>query len=361
MNPYEKLPEKAFWKLAVAQKSMFDIDDLWEPKFDIAPGDKVVSFGSCFARHIGAALTDRGYNWHITERAPSLFSDEEARRFNYHIFSARTGNIYTASLLKQWTQWALEDSTPPGECWEKGHRIYDPFRVRIEPNGFASEKEMTQSRRQTIRSFKTGIVEADYFVFTLGLTESWINIDGGYEYPLCPGTVVGEFDERKHQFVNQQFNRILNELLETINLMRKANPLLKFILTVSPVPLAATKSQRHVLLATLASKSILIAVADQLSTEISCVDYFPAYELINSPVFKGIFFEPNQRSVTPHGVNIVMDSFFKAMKNKFGSGNRKIAEKQMAAISKAPEDFDLSLPDDDYCDEALLGAFAENR
>jgi len=37
MNPYENLPKKAFWKLAVANKSMFDISELWDPKFHIKP------------------------------------------------------------------------------------------------------------------------------------------------------------------------------------------------------------------------------------------------------------------------------------------------------------------------------------
>src|SRR5579859_492549 len=115
MNPYETLPRKAFWRPSVADLSMFEISDLWEPKFDIRPEEPLVTFGSCFAQHIGKALKNRGFNWLITEKPLSCMKPETAREFNYDIFSCRTGNIYTTSLLKQWTSWALGSSPVPDE------------------------------------------------------------------------------------------------------------------------------------------------------------------------------------------------------------------------------------------------------
>lgn len=348
MNPYENLPTKAFWKLSVANKSMFDIDELWDPKFDIQPHHNVVTFGSCFAQHIGIGLKVRGFNWLSTETPPRGLSEHNARLLNYNIFSARTGNIYTTSLLRQWTKWALGKTEAPGEFWKTGSRVYDPFRPRIEPDGFESEEEMKQSQAQAVRSFRESINKAHYFVFTLGLTESWLN-EEGYEYPMCPGTVAGEFQPEKHKFKNQQFQEILQALEDAISMMRQVNPGIKFILTVSPVPLTATKSNNHVLVATMESKSILRAVAGQLSANNSYIDYFPSFELFNSPVFKGAFFEPNQRSVNPDGVNLVMDSFFKCLERKFG-GPKPAESKLMAA----------KLNMDDVCEEELLEAFAKN-
>lgn len=347
MNPYENLPAKAFWKLSVANKNMFDIDELWDPKFDIPPNHNVVTFGSCFAQHIGDALKARGFNWLSTETPPHGLSEHNARVLNYNVFSARTGNIYTTSLLKQWTKWALGKTEVPSEFWTNGSRFYDPFRPGIEPNGFASEEEMKQSQAQAIRSFRESINKAHCFIFTLGLTESWIN-EAGFEYPMCPGTVVGDFDPDKHRFRNQQFQEILLDLEGAILMMREVNPSLQFILTVSPVPLTATKSNNHVLVATMESKSILRAVAGQLATNNSYIDYFPAFEIINSPVFKGIFFEPNQRSVNPYGVNLVMDCFFTCLKTQFG-------EHEAAEAKPLAQKIDT----DEACEEELLEAFGE--
>lgn len=347
-NPYQSLPEKAFWRPAVAAREMLDIDGLWDPKFNIKPRQKVVTFGSCFAQHIGRAMAARGYGWTNHELAPEGLSEEHARAFNYGIFSARTGNIYTTSLLRQWTRWALGKQVAPEEVWETDGRFFDPFRPQIEPDGFASAEEVVASRSYTIETFRKAIVESDVFVFTLGLTESWFDSKTGLEYPMCPGTAAGEFDRERHVFRNQNFTRVLRALRESIELMREANPALKFILTVSPVPLTASNSGNHVLVATSHSKAILRAVAGQLAGR-DGVDYFPSYEIISAPPFKGAFFEDNLRSVKPEGVAFVMDSFFRALEGKFGggkTGKSPVAKK----LVEEPHD-------DVVCEEELLAAF----
>lgn len=348
MNPYETLPSKAFWKKAVASKSMFDVNDIWNPKFRITPKSNVSTFGSCFAQHIGNALRSRGFNWLIAEDPPESLSPENKKKFNYDIFSARTGNIYTTSLLRQWVEWALEKSSIPEEVWEKDGRYYDPFRPVVEPNGFASIEELRLSQDETVRSFRQCINESNFFVFTLGLTESWFNSEHGYEYPMCPGTAAGEYIEDKHKFKNQQFEDVRNNLSAAIKLMRQENPRLKFILTVSPVPLTATKSGKNVIVATMESKSILRSVAGQIANNRKFVDYFPSYEIINSPVFKGAFFEPNQRNVNPAGVNIVMDHFFSCLANKFGVPASTKDRPNKSKNDKIP---------DAVCEEELLNSF----
>jgi hypothetical protein len=308
-NPYRSLPTKAFWKSAVAERSMFDIRDLWEPKFPIRRSEQIATYGSCFAAHISAALRARGFNWLNAEPAPQGMSERNAARFNYNLFSARTGNIYTASLLKQWVEWAFDPTRVPEEIWTAAGRFYDPFRPRIEPEGFASESELRNSRAQALVSLRRSVLEARHFVFTLGLTETWMNSERGYEYQLCPGTAAGDFDPGRHAFRRMTFAQIHASLTGAISLMKKCNPQLDFILTVSPVPLVASCSGRHVLVATMESKAILRAVAAEMG-RLPYVDYFPSYEMISSPVFKGAFFGPDQRSVHARGVDFVMDQFF---------------------------------------------------
>lgn len=353
-NPYKMLGENSFWKTAVAQKSMFDIKEIWHSKFNIRPSQKVATYGSCFAQHIGRALKERGFNWLITEPGPEGVSEEKKKLFNYEIFSSRTGNIYTTSLLRQWVEWASGNEKVPEEVWESEGRWYDPFRPAIEPNGFSSKEEMFLSRRQTIEAFYQSIKQSDVFVFTLGLTESWFSKDG-YEYPMCPGTVAGEFNESCHKFKNQGFNYIKKNLEMSMEIMREINPRLKFILTVSPVPLTASNSGMHVLVATMESKSILRSVAGAIAKRRPYVDYFPSYELINSPVFKGTFFEPNQRNVNPYGVNFVMEKFFEGLKYK-GSNENK-TRKSLPPATKQKEQSNR----DEVCEEELLGAFGGSK
>lgn len=317
MHPYASLDEKFFWSSAVAKRNMFDIAGLWDPKFRIGRSMQVATFGSCFAQHIGRALAADGFNWMLAEPTPAGLSEESARKFNYGVFSARTGNIYTVSLLKQWVDWATGAAQPPAEVWEKDGRFFDPFRPNIEPEGFESRDELVRSRQAAIDAFRAALTECSVFVFTLGLTESWVNKQHGYEYPMCPGTVAGEFDAAQHEFVNQDFPTIRKTLADTLRRVKELNPDVKFLLTVSPVPLTATMSGNHVLVATMESKSVLRAVAGMVARQLDFADYFPSYEIISSTPFRGTFFEANQRNVNHAGVEHVMRSFFACLGAKF--------------------------------------------
>lgn len=354
MNPYQQVPEKGYWRTAIADRAVFDIGDLWQPKFQLQAQDPVATYGSCFAQHIGRALAAREHTWLITEPlpAPALCPPELAKEFNYGIFSARTGNIYTTSLLRQWTQWALDPAGTPDEVWEQGGNFIDPFRPQIEPGGFRSQADLMKSRLQAVACFKRSIEQARYFVFTMGLTESWFNAQHGYEYPMCPGTIAGQYSADLHRFCNQTAAQVAEGLRGAVDNMRRINPAIKLILTVSPVPLTATASGQHVLVATTYSKSVLRTVAGEVAASDSDIDYFPSYEIITGTPFEGIFFERNKRSVHPRGVDFVMDNFFGAMQAKAPA--RPPARPPAKRRPTRP----ARTSNSEVCEELLLDAFA---
>ncbi len=352
-NPYEDLPERAFWRPAITEKHALEISSLWTPKHELLPSNTVATAGSCFAQHIGRALLNRGYNWFDAEPAPDLFNEQTRKDFNYGVFSFRTGNIYTAGALRQWILWALDLETPPTELWKKDGRYYDPFRPNIEPNGFASENELMDSRTSVLHAIRKVIMEADFFVFTLGLTEAWVNRKDGHVYPMCPGTLAGRFDPELHAFQNYRFQEIESCLQSSFDTMKSVNPNLRFILTVSPVPLVATASGEHVLTATTYSKSVLRAVAGQLCQDRVDVDYFPSYEIITGTPFRGMFYESNLRSVSHHGIDFVMDSFFACMERAFGAGT---ADKLARSVSSSTKT-DYGSAQEAICEEEMLEAF----
>lgn len=351
MNPYESLGENSFWATAVGRVEPLNIYGLWEPKRRLLRRHKIATYGSCFAQHIGRALQKRKYNWMQCEETPHGLSAENASNYNYGIYSSRTGNIYTASLLLQWVEWALKVSVPPEEVWEKNGRYFDPFRPNIEPDGFMSENEMLRSRELTLEAFKQSFAEANLFVFTLGLTEGWINTEG-YEYPMCPGTVAGEYNKEVHHFKNHTFREIIRDIRRSVALIRTINPKVRILLTVSPVPLTATMSGNHVLTATTESKSVLRAVAGELSRSKILFDYFPSYEIITSSPFQGVFYNENKRTVRPEGVDFVMQSFFDCMDMKF-----KTQAKPTARTRKTSQSDNGRSNDYVVCEEELLAAF----
>ena len=354
MHPYKNLPERAFWAPSVGRRDTMQIADLWDPKFHLQPRHRIAAFGSCFAQHFGRSLASRGYQWMSTEPAPHGLSDEDAKAYNYGIFTARTANIYTASLLDQWASWALGEVEQPDEVWEKDGRFYDPFRPTIEPGGFASEAELRAARDLTVEAFGRAMRECNVFVFTLGLTESWFNAEHGYEYPMCPGTVAGTFDADAHRFVNQRYPFIRKSLMSFIKRLISVNNKVRILFTVSPVPLTASISGNHVLVATTESKSTLRAVAGELAASSWRIDYFPSFEIISSAPFEGRFYLPNKREVAQEGVDHVMKNFFDCLYAKFEP--ERVAAPADVSLAEAQEK-----ADDLVCEEELLAAFAGSR
>ena len=353
-HPYSSLPPEAYWRSAIADRSMFDIDRLWHPKQRIDAGEGVATYGSCFAQRFGTALSERGHSWVCTEAAPEGCPQELAHQFNYGVFSARTGNIYTTTMLDQWAAWATGEMPVPTQVWEQGGRYFDPFRPAIEPGGFSTAQDVLMSRRQAIDSFRESIRQARHFVFTMGLTEAWLDAASGLEYPVCPGTAAGVFDAAQHQFTNRGFQEVKTSLQAALKRIRSLNPTIRVILTVSPVPLTATASGQHVLVATTHSKSVLRAVAGELAADPS-IDYFPSYEIITSSPFAGVFFEPNKRNVNPCGVDFVMKAFFEPM----GGSPRLQAEVTNAPFRgpRRPGGLARRRRQSEVCEESLLDAF----
>jgi len=294
-------------------RESFEMRDIWSPKWPITTKTPIATVGSCFAQHISKALQMHGCNWINGEQGPSGMTNESLRAYNYGVFSFRTGNIYTIALLKQWLHWALDKEQPPDEYWSQNNRFYDPFRPEIEPCGFISTDELLHSRQQTLYAIRSVLEKSNIFIFTLGLTEGWINADNGSIYPYCPGTQRGTYDAGSHKYKNYNYQELRRDLLSIISLAKSVNKGLRFLLTVSPVPLIATASNQHILVANQYSKSVLRSVAGDLATVRRDVDYFPSYELIASHPFGDRFYDSNLRAVTDDGVAWVMRHFFSAL------------------------------------------------
>jgi hypothetical protein len=308
-HPYANAPDYARWSRAVGRPAPADVDPVVRLPFKISRTDKVAAAGSCFAQHISRHLREGGFSFLVTEPAHPILPADVAEAFNYGVFTARFGNLYTARQLLQLLRRAYGRFTPAEDVWEQDGRYFDPFRPSIQPGGFATAKEYELDRRQHFAAVRRAFEEMDYFVFTLGLTECWVSKVDGAAYPVCPGTVAGEFDPERYGFVNFSAEEVVADMTAFIDELRAVNPGVRVILTVSPVPLAATAEDRHVLVSTAYSKAVLRVAADTL-TRLKDVFYFPSYEVITGPFSRGAYFAEDLRSITEEGVGHVMRLFF---------------------------------------------------
>lgn len=309
-NPYSSLEDRALWRKGVADVHPTAYTDLYRKKFNVSPSMRIATAGSCFAQHIASSLRGLGYTVIDREPPPHRMSKEAAVRYGFMLYSGRYGNIYTVRQLLQLVEEAFGEVPREGLAWERNGRFYDALRPTIEPNGFASEKELYAIRKHHLRRVRKIFTEADLFIFTMGLTECWADRRTGVVYPVAPGVVAGEFDPDRFELLNLHFQESYDDFLKVRDKLRSINPNIKFLLTVSPVPLTATATRQHVLVATTYSKSVLRAVAGQLATEFADIDYFPAYEIIATHPARGFFYDANLRTVSSAGVSTVMKVFF---------------------------------------------------
>ncbi len=346
-HPYDDAPGYRRWRSAVADAAPAAIDPVVAMDLKISPEDRVVTAGSCFAQHIARHLRLNGFDFLQTETAHPILPPAVAEAFQYGVYSARYGNIYTTRQLRQLQQRAYGRFAPQEDVWMHEGRVFDPFRPTIQPNGFATLQEFHADRRQHFAAVRRALETMDVFVFTLGLTECWASRDDGAVFPLCPGVAGGVYDEARHQFNNLSVAEVVADFTAFLNDVRALNPKVKVVLTVSPVPLAATGLDRHVIVSTAYSKAVLRVAAETLAG-LDEVHYFPSYEVVTGPG-AGDYFTKDRRTVTEAGVEQVMRLFF----SHVAPGGRP---KPPSPITAGSDDFltQSRAVVDAICDEALL-------
>lgn len=298
LTPYSEKSEKSFWKTGVANidlgKAPFQsIHNLLISK----DNNSISSVGSCFAQHVG--------KWMIENNYPFNRSKLDSRQISSFAF----GNVYTPRCFLQWLTLDPAHSHRFDIFYDKNaERYIDQLRPNVYPDGFSSEEALRKARISAKNELFDTLTATNVLIFTLGLTEAWKDIDEVF-YPSCPGVIAGEFNDEIFTFHQFNYNEIKSDLLLIKDIIQGINPQIKVILTVSPVPLTATASDKHILVASQYSKSVLRAVAGYLADNDEVFEYFPSFEIITVNNVNDFRFNENRRTVSNQAVEYVMSHF----------------------------------------------------
>lgn len=332
-NPYQEMSKDKFWRSGVSERLIqAPYESIWQDPFSISPTMVITAAGSCFAQNVGKWFIKNDYNFQLSKL------DKK------HGFSFATGNIYTPALLLQWLKMAIGELPTDKGVDEKDGLYFDLLRPSFHPEGFATKADLLIARDHALEEIRNHLISSDLFIFTMGLTEAWRHSDGTV-YAICPGTIAGTYDAQQHHFHNYSFNEAYSDMQKSISIIRDLKPSIKFMITISPVPLTATASDNHVLPATIYSKSVLRAVAGQLCDHDDQITYFPSYEIITAPSSQGLYFEDNKRSVTQDGVDFVMRHLQEGLAQSYSSCGH---EQHLHHKARTEEEL---------CDDALIEQF----
>ena len=336
-HPYADLPDYAFWRRAVSEET----DPVIEAPFRIGPTAAIATAGSCFAQHISRVLDESGYRYLVTE------TDGEGAG----MFPARFGNIYSPRQLLQTFERAYAIFRPVDRAWRRDDGAFvDPFRPRIQPEGFPSPEAVEAARPRHFAAVREMFETCSVFIFTLGLTEAWVSTRDGAVFPLAPGVAGGEPGE-DYAFHNFSVEEMVADLRAFVRKLRVVNQDVRVILTVSPVPLVATYEPRHVLVSTTYSKAALRVAADMVTASEPGVSYFPSYEIITGPQARGRYFAEDLRTITPEGVERVMGVFKRSF---LGGADQAPATGRQDVILSEAETAEFDALAEVVCDEEAL-------
>jgi hypothetical protein len=311
-HPYESIGDYARWDRGVAKVPMAEVDPVVRFPLKITPDQPVMTAGSCFAQHISRHLRQAQFNYLVTEPGHVVLPEDVREEFNYGVFTARFGNIYTSRQLEQLFRRAYGTFVPAEGAWTRPDgRLADPFRPTVQPGGFVTREELDADRRQHLAAVRRAFESLDVFVFTLGLTECWQSAEDGSALPLAPGVAGGVYDPGRYECLNLGVEDVVDDMTRFIGALRSVNSASSVVLTVSPVPLNATAFDRHVVVSSTYSKAVLRVAAERLATVLDRVHYFPAYEIITAPSARGLYFGEDCRTITAAGVDHVMSLFFR--------------------------------------------------
>jgi hypothetical protein len=270
----------------------------------------VFTMGSCFAREIEAALVTKGGN--VISVDNSIDRDE---------FKDPTGKVrngffhrFTPPAMSQEFQACFDEL--PG--WSNRTLIFplDDDRF-IDLNywqvaGADESGRANDTRRAVAKSLVCRAVDADIIILTLGLTEAWLHKPTGF----FANFTTPQFLARHIK----DFELHLIGVDETVQRLRDIDAVLKnhhstgryqIVVTVSPVPLSATFTDKDIIVANMDSKSTLRAAATAFVAENDHAHYFPSYEMVTYSDVR-LAWRPDRVHVKPRMVSHIVSAFTNA-------------------------------------------------
>jgi hypothetical protein len=267
---------------------------------------KFFTIGSCFANELRDALERSGADAY-PKPSPHIFDcfpTELKRPSSWGAWDDRVHlQFYNTASLRQEFEKAFGLWTQPDDDYfvvEQGGitQYWDPYRRSIYAD---SPENLAKIRRAEDEAMQSGIMHSDVAVITLGLIEVFRRTSNKL--------VTCQYNRHfvKHvQFEVLDFLQNYQNVRAICELYLHEFPQKHIILTVSPIALTQTFRELDVVVANVESKSILRAVAGQITQEFPNAIYWPSYEICN---YNEGSFKSDLRHVTRERVDSIMNAF----------------------------------------------------
>ena len=243
---------------------------------NISHKDKIMLLGSCFTENIGNKLSINGFETMINPFG-----------ILYNPFSICSSLNRIADLKFLLS----EDLVQVNEFWYS-YEHHGIFRNENSDN-------LLQTINLGISEANSFLKQTNWLIITLGT--AWIF------FLKENNKILGNCHKLNSQLIDRRLLTI-NEITENINLtinnIRKINPDIKIILTVSPI-----RHWKQGFRENLISKSTLHLATDQICKSINNCSYFPAYEIVMDELRDYRFYQADMLHPSEVAVDYIWEKF----------------------------------------------------
>ncbi len=215
----------------------------------IKHADEIVTAGSCFANTIGKRL----------------------KNSKFQVFESAFGTVYHPQSLSFLIQSSLQDpdmQSFESHIIERENRFFSlDFHSSLAGD---SKQALLQRIKETLSEAGDALRKANWLFLTFGTAWAWKYKMDGSLITNCQKLPSSQFE----RYLTQT-PEIENPVRKTIEVLRKENPELKIVLSVSPVRHGKDDLPSNAL-----SKSILRIACHNLCESLPAVFYFPAFEIM---------------------------------------------------------------------------------
>ena len=289
----------AFGRRKFPQKPRTDItvEDIIDQFTDVEKivdtSTKVSSIGSCFAEEILLWMKDNKFN----------------------VIEPKWGMVYNPRNIRLIVEGGLEYSkfNPTERYWDFGDGdIRTPYiksSTELSPVRLGSDSEQVKIKEAKLfNDFGEVLRNVETLIITLGQTEYWAT-EKQYPFYAAPWTGIKD-GATNHKPYSLSQSEVKEELHIIVKLLKKHNPNINILISVSPVPLVASVTKgSSAYIAAGRAKSTLHSATLEVVDEYEKVYYMPSYEIVTSKPESA--FKPDGRHVLPNTVSIIMNTFKK--------------------------------------------------
>jgi hypothetical protein len=220
---------------------------LSQPESKIVLGDKVLTIGSCFSDSIGDKLLENKFDTLVNP----------------------FGTIFDPLSISRLLSYSIDKEEPSPSSYVLSQGVFKNLELHSSFTGL-SQDELALKINARLTSTHDLLQNAEWLIITFGTAFIYHHKETKTNIANCQKLPTQDFDK---YLANK--TELLNDFQDLLDRLKIFNPILKIVLTVSPVRHIADGLEENSI-----SKAVLRQLCAEMASQNSKVTYYPSFEIM---------------------------------------------------------------------------------